>query len=266
MVDFTLKKYYGINDLLALMAILRGEGGCPWDREQTHASIRKNMIEEAYEAAEAIDADDGEALCEELGDVLLQVVFHAQMAHERGTFSFDDVADGICKKLIVRHPHVFGDVTADTADEVLRNWDAIKRRTKGQETDTQTLESVPRVLPALMRAQKVGQRAARAGMGYADAQAALRDLRSEVDELEQAVAAGDAGNAFEEMGDLLFACANVARHLHIDAEESLTGSTDKFIRRFTQVERLSKENGLALKSAGEAQLDELWKQAKALEK
>ena len=148
--DFELKEHYTIDDLLHIMRILRGEGGCPWDREQTHASIRKNMIEETYETVEAIDRQDSGMLREELGDVLLQVVFHTQMEQERGVFNFDDVCDGICQKLILRHPHIFGDVVAKTSDQVLKNWDEIKKKEKGQTSAAQTLRSVPAVLPALM--------------------------------------------------------------------------------------------------------------------
>lgn len=262
MVDFILKKRYSMSDLVDIMAILRSENGCPWDKEQNHRSIRKNMIEEAYEVVEAIDAEDMPLLREELGDVLLQVVFHAQMESERGTFAFEDVADEICKKLIVRHPHIFGEVVADSADEVLKNWDAIKRQTKGQETYAQTLQSVPRVLPALMRAQKIGQRAARAGFDYPGVQMAVGDLKSELSELEAALLAGDDANAFEELGDLLFACTNVARHLHFDAEESLTAASDKFVRRFEQVEQLAEETGVDMKTAGLSELDTLWRHAK----
>lgn len=167
-VDFAFKETYSIEDLLAIMRILRGENGCPWDREQTHQSIRNNFIEETYEAVEAIDNSDPVLLEEELGDVLLQVVYHAEMEREAGRFSFEDVADGICQKLIQRHPHIFGDVVAGTTDEVLDNWDEIKKKTKGQTTYTDTLKSVPKVFPSLMRAAKVQKRAAKSGFAYPD--------------------------------------------------------------------------------------------------
>lgn len=166
-MDFQFKDKYDVNDLLEIMRILRSENGCPWDREQDHKSIRKDFLEETYEVVEAIDADDKELLLEELGDVLLQVVFHSRIEEEKGGFDFDDVADGICQKLIVRHPHVFGDVNAETSGEVLKNWNNIKQQTKGQETFYETLESVCTTLPALMRAQKIGQRAKRAEIGRA---------------------------------------------------------------------------------------------------
>ena len=155
MAEFDFKEKYDVNDLVSIMKLLRSENGCPWDREQTHESIRKNFIEETYEVVEAIDKKDTALLREELGDVLLQVVFHSQMEAEKNSFDFSDVADEVCKKLIVRHPHIFSDVKADNSDQVLKNWDMINKETKGQETFAQTLESVPKVLPALMRAQKV---------------------------------------------------------------------------------------------------------------
>ena len=261
-MDFKRKERYSVEDLLKIMEILRSENGCPWDREQTHQSIRKNMIEETYEVVEAIDRQDPVLLQEELGDVLLQVVFHSRMEEEAGRFSFDDVADGICKKLIERHPHIFGDVVAADAEQVLKNWDAIKKQQKGQDSYAQTLADVPNVLPALMRASKVQQRAARAGFDYENIQQALDDLKSELQELSSALKAGDSKNAGEELGDLLFAAVNVSRFLKLDGEETLTAATEKFIRRFTRVEELSAQKGVDMKTAGIDALNDLWKQAK----
>lgn len=187
MMKFTAKEHYTVSDLVEIMEILRSEEGCPWDREQTHESIRKNFIEETYEVLEAIDEKNPAHLREELGDVLLQVVFHAQIEQEKGSFDFDGVADEVCKKLIVRHPHVFGSIQVADSREVLKNWDQIKKETKRQETYTQTLQSVPKLLPALMRAQKIQQRAARAGDGLPDLAFALSDLESEIAELREAV-------------------------------------------------------------------------------
>ncbi|MBR2315754.1 MAG: MazG family protein, partial [Clostridia bacterium] len=164
MVEYQQKENYSIGDLLDIVRLLRSEGGCPWDREQTHESIRSDFLEETCEVLEAIDLKDTSLLREELGDVLLQVVFHTRIEEEQNNFTFDEVCDEVCKKLIIRHPHVFGEVVADTSDEVLKNWDSIKMETKGQETYTDTLKSVANTLPALMRAQKVGKRAMRAGM------------------------------------------------------------------------------------------------------
>ena len=260
--DFAFKQKYGFDDLVGIMALLRGEGGCPWDREQTHRSVRSNFIEETYEVVEAIDNDDSTLLCEELGDVLLQVVFHAQMEREKGIFDIGDVVDGICKKLIVRHPHVFGDVQADTADEVLHNWDEIKKRTKGQRSEAESMESVSRALPALMRSRKVQQKAAKSGMDFADASDAAVRAVEELGELDGAIRQGDPAGCRQEVGDLLFSAVNVARLLHIDPEEALTESCDKFIRRFSQVERMAAESGRPMAEMTPGQLDELWEKAK----
>lgn len=244
------------------MEILRGENGCPWDREQTHESIRGNFIEETYEAVEAIDKKDTALLREELGDVLLQVVFHARMEEEAGSFDFGDVVNDICQKLIVRHPHIFSDVTVKDTEEVLDNWEAIKNRVKGTKTQTERLEAVPKVYPALMRSQKVGSRAAKAGMDYQSAETAWKDLESELAELQEAVKEKSQEHMEEELGDLLFSVTNVARHLGIDSEYALTRSCDKFIERFAAAEELAEEQGVNMKEASAAVLDQLWKEAK----
>lgn len=259
---FPVKDSYDINDLRRIMELLRSPEGCPWDREQTHASIRGNLLEEAYEAADAIDQKDDKALCEELGDVLLQVVFHARMAEEAGSFDLDRVADGICKKLILRHPHVFGDVQADTADQVLTNWEKIKQVEKHQETATDILTSVPKAFPALMRAQKVQKRAGKAGFDWPDIAGALEKLPEETAELKEALAAGDQDAIADEMGDLLFAAVNVSRFAGVDAEEALQRSTEKFIRRFAGVEKLALERGMDMKTTSLEELDKLWEEVK----
>lgn len=205
-------------------------------------------------------------LCEELGDLLLQVVFHSRIAQEAGQFDLDDVATGICRKLVLRHPHIFGDVKADTSAQVLDNWEEIKKKEKGQATALDTLQAVPVAFPALMRSQKVQKRAGKAGFEYPDIQMALQDLESELAELRQAMAAQDAGSCAEEMGDLLFSCVNVSRLLGIDAEESLRGACEKFIGRFGRVEQLAAQQGLDMKAAAPQQLDSLWRQAKAEER
>ncbi len=261
-MEFETKDRYGIQDLLKIMEMLRAPGGCPWDREQTHESIRKNMIEETYEVVEAIDNQDPELLKEELGDVLLQVVFHSRMEQEAGRFDFDDVCDGICKKLIVRHPHVFGDVIADTSGEVLKNWDEIKKKTKGQKTNTEVLNSVPRVLPALMRSTKVQQKAARAGFDWPDVSGALQKLEEEIAELREAVESGSSDQYEEELGDVLFSAVNVSRFLHCDAEESLTKACDKFVRRFEGVEHKAMVQGKDMKELPLEQLDAFWDEVK----
>lgn len=266
MAEFNFKEAYTVDDLIQIMQLLRGENGCPWDREQTHASIKKNLIEETYEVIEAINRSDAALLEEELGDVLLQVVFHAQMEAEAGRFGFDQVADGICKKLIIRHPHIFGDVTVSNAQEVLSNWDDIKKATKGQKSQTDAMQSVPRELPALMRGAKVQQKAAKVGFDWEDASGALAKLGEEIDELKEALAAGDAGHTAEEMGDVLFSAVNVSRLLGMDAEEVLTASTDKFISRFQLVEQLAADRGVQMKEATLSQLDALWDEAKNIKK
>lgn len=261
-MDFQQKQSYDINDLLRIVKILRGENGCPWDREQTHQSIRTNMIEETYEAVEAIDKQDSELLLEELGDVLLQVVFHAEIETSEGGFNFDDICNGICHKLIIRHPHVFGDVDAKSTQQVLTNWEKIKQKTKGQKTYAEALRSVPEVLPALMRSEKLQSRAAKAGFDYPDSSYAMNDLCSEVDELKEAISSGVGESIDEELGDLLFSCVNVARFYNIDSEFSLTKSCEKFIKRFEEVEKLSNQNNIDMKTASIDQLNKLWEQAK----
>ncbi len=262
-MEFQFREKYTVNDLVDIMDILRSENGCPWDKEQTHCTIRKNFIEEVYEVCEAIDNNDTSLLKEELGDVLLQVVFHCRMEKELGNFNFDDVADGVCKKLIVRHPHIFTDQgNVNTADEVLNNWENIKNSQKGMTSRTQSMENVPRVLPALMRAQKVQSRAAKSGFDYPDIRYALSDLTSELSELMRAIADGDEVACQEELGDLIFSCVNLSRFLSLDSEEALTASTDKFINRFSQVEKLAKTKGVDMTLADISELDELWKEAK----
>lgn len=262
MVEYQQKNNYSIGDLLDIVRLLRSEGGCPWDREQTHESIRNDFLEETCEVLEAIDLKDTALLREELGDVLLQVVFHSRIEEEQNNFTFDEVCDEVCKKLIVRHPHVFGDVTADNSEEVLKNWDSIKMKTKGQETYTDTLTSVANTLPALMRAQKVGKRAMRAGMDFRCAENAVACISAEKAELDKAIANGDKANMEEELGDLLFSCVNAARHLGIDAEDALRKSTDKFVKRFSVTEKLVREDSLDMKELPIEELDIYWDKAK----
>lgn len=258
MVNFQSMERYSFQDLNRIMALLRQPGGCPWDREQTHESIRRNMLEEAYEAVEAIDEKDPGHLKEELGDVLLQVVFHARMAEEEGLFTLDDVVDGICKKLVFRHPHVFGTVDARDSGQALNTWDAQKREEKAQRTATDTLEAVARSLPALIRAEKVQSKAAKAGFDWPDREPALDKLAEEVDEFRRA-ACGD-GDPEEELGDLLFAAVKAGRFLGLDSEQALTRACDKFIRRFRTVEELAPR---ALKECSLEELEALWAQAKS---
>ena len=235
------------------------EKGCPWDREQDHKSIRKDFLEEVYEVCEAIDLDDSELMKEELGDVLLQVVFHARIEEEKGNFAFADSVNDVCQKLIIRHPHVFGDVTVADSGEVLKNWNDIKQQTKGQETYTETLRSVCTALPALMRAQKIGKRAQRAGLDFPDAEAALESLESEIAEVR---AAKTPENEAEELGDMLFAAVNAVRLKGYDAEELLTRATDKFTDRFEKTENLVRCEGKDMRSLDINTLDAYWQKAK----
>lgn len=260
-MEFQYKERYDISDLLNIMRILRAPDGCPWDRVQTHRSIRQNFIEETYEAIEAIDTENTPLLKEELGDVLMQVIFHSIMEEEKGSFDFDDVCDDVCQKLIIRHPHVFSDTVADTPDEVLKNWDAIKMQTKSQKKTADSVDDVARSLPALMRAQKVGKRAAKSGMDFRDYTTALERVTEELKEL-RAVDPSDRDRLAEELGDVLFSVVNTARLLKIDAELALTRSTDKFSSRFRRVEELAEVRGIDMKTASDETLDALWEEVK----
>lgn len=262
MVNFDFKENYGIDDLLRIMELLRSPGGCPWDAEQTHESIRNSLIEETYEVIEAINKNDRELLLEELGDVLLQVVFHAQMEKEKNSFDFSNVCDGICKKLVERHPHVFGTVSVEGTDDVLKNWDDIKRKSKGQKTQGSAMEKIPRELPALMRAEKIQSKAKKVGFDWPEIGGALDALESEIRELKDAMKNGSFDETEAEMGDVLFSCVNVSRFLKIDPELALTRSNEKFISRFLEVERLAKEQDIDMKEKSIEELDELWNQAK----
>ena len=263
-VDFEIKDNYDINDFLRLVTVLRSPGGCPWDRKQTHESIKKNFIEETYEVVEAINKADAEGLKEELGDVLLQVAMHSEMESEKGSFDFNDVVNDICKKLVVRHPHVFGDAAAQNSDEALQNWDQVKLKTKGMKKQGEAMIKVPREFPALMRAQKVQEKAAKAGFDWDDINGAVDKLHEEIDELETALAAGVGKDIEEEFGDVLFSCVNVSRFIGADSEEALTASTDKFIKRYLLVEKLAADEGLDMKTASIEELDNLWNKAKII--
>ena len=248
------------DEFVNTIATLRAPGGCPWDQEQTHESIRQNFIEEVYEAIEAIDTSDMALLREELGDVLLQIVLHAQMERELGTFDMNAVCDEVCKKLIMRHPHVFGDVVAETTTEVLNNWDAIKKASKGQKTQSEVLSSVAKSLPALMRAQKVQKRASKVGFDWPDAMGAFEKISEETEELREAIVCD--GNVEEELGDLLFAVVNVARHVHVDAELSLEKAVEKFTARFTLVENEVRSMGKEMNELSLEELDSIWDRVK----
>lgn len=265
MVEFERKPRYTIEDFLKIVEILRSPEGCPWDRAQTHESIRVNFIEETYEAIEAIDTQDTALLREELGDVLLQVALHARMEEETGAFNFEDVVNDVAQKLVLRHPHVFGDVKAGNEAEALQSWDAAKKASKDQKTDTEVLRSVSRALPALIRSEKVQKKAAKAGFDWPNVQGAMEKVEEELEEVRAAVASGNENACMEETGDLLFAAVNVARMLHTEPEEALTRSCDKFIARFEKVEKKAAAKGIVMKDASLAELDALWDEVKAEE-
>jgi len=248
------------DELVRIIAVLRSPEGCPWDREQTHATLGKHLIEESYEALAAIEAGEDAALADELGDVLLQVVLHAQIGAEDGTFTIDDVVASIVRKIRRRHPHVFGDVDVSSSAEVMRNWDAIKREEKAA---AGTLGEVPHSLPALMLAQKISRRAAGAGFDWEDVDGVWEKVHEEIDELR----AAEHGSleAADEVGDLLFTVVNVARKMGVDAESALRGTCAKFARRFAHMEAVSAQQGRALDELDLASWEELWQQAKQKE-
>ena len=254
-------EHYSFDDLLTVMELLRAPGGCPWDAEQNHESIRESLIEETYEVIEAIDNGDRALLCEELGDLLLQVVFHAQIEREAGVFDMSNVLDGICSKLIHRHPHVFGDVSVENSDEVLVNWDKIKSEEKKRETLSSKLRSIPRQLPALMRAEKVGKKAK--CFDFRDADEVLAKLEEEKLEVIEAKGTGDHDKIEEEIGDLLLTVTSLCRKLDVKPENALNRATDKFINRFELIETELCQKGLSPENLTMAELDNIWDKNKS---
>lgn len=254
---FEFKEKYNLSDLLEIMELLRSENGCPWDKVQTHESIRTDLIEEAYEVCEGIDCNSPEMLREELGDLLLQIAFHSQIEKEQGNFTFDDVCNDICQKLVYRHPHVFGEVKVDGSDDVLKNWDALKKESKHQETYADTLESVPKTFPALLRGEKVCKRAARAGLPISDAKQWADKIRAGLDALES--------NGFDTVntqnqqisGDMLLGFCNLGRILGIDCEKALTYSTNRIIMQFRALEDAVRVSGRSMDSMTDDELREM---------
>jgi tetrapyrrole methylase family protein / MazG family protein len=255
-----------IDRLLAIMARLRAPGGCPWDREQTLATLRPYLLEETYEVLEAIDLGDPREHREELGDLLLQIVFQAQLAKEVGQFAFEDVAEAISNKLVSRHPHVFGESDVKDAEGVLRQWAELKRKEKEAKgkAAASVLEGVPRELPALARADRLTEKASRIGFDWPDAGGARAKVAEELAELDEAIAAGDRAEIEHELGDLLFAVANLGRKLQLAPEEALRGAVNRFIERFEHVERGLAAAGVPHGKATLSQMDGLWDEAKAL--
>ncbi len=256
-LDFLCKESYDLRDFVALVSYLRSPRGCPWDHVQTHESIRRNFLEETYEACEAIDAGDLVHMREELGDVLMQVLFHTDIEREAGHFDIDDVADAACKKLVYRHPHVFRRDEPDASD-----WDTMKQRERAQTTTAEAMDSVARSLPALWRCDKIQAKAAKTGFEWPDVHAALDKVDEETRELRAAVASGDTEAIGDELGDLLFAAVKVARFAGIDPEQAAHAACEKFIRRFSAMETAAANDGTALEQCTLEQMLTLWQQAK----
>ncbi len=253
------EKNYTFNDLLEIMKVLRGENGCPWDRAQDHQSIKYALLEEACEAMESLDKKEPDNFADELGDVLLQVVFHSQIAAENGTFTIDDVLYHICNKLITRHTHIFGDDKTNNSTEALDVWEANKKAEKGLKTQTEIMRDVCSYLPQLIRAEKVQKKAAKVGFDWDNIDGAYDKLKEEIDEVKSAKTAKELE---EEFGDLLFSCVNVARFLKVNPEEALKKATDKFINRFEKVENLALGEGKELENMTLEEMDVLWEKAK----
>ncbi len=263
MLNFEDKPSYDIHDFRKILELLRGEGGCPWDAQQTHVSIRRNMLEEAYEAVAAIDSGDMENLREELGDLQMQVLFHARMEEEKGGFDFDDVCDAACRKLLYRHPHVFGDVTVSNEAEALNAWDEMKRREKSQKTTARAMSDVAETLPALWRAEKIQKKARKVGFDWPDWKGAREKISEELSELDEAIAQG--GDVAGELGDLLAACVNLARFLDVDPEQALHGSCERFVKRFGFMEQEAARQGTELETMSLESQEKLWQMANGRE-
>jgi tetrapyrrole methylase family protein/MazG family protein len=251
-------------ELLSLVTRLRGEDGCPWDRAQTRASLRPNLVEETYELLDALDLGEPERIREELGDLLFQVVFHAEIARERGEFSMADLLESLVAKMTRRHPHVFGDRRVSTPAEALAQWEAVKEAERASDGRS-LLAGIPRSLPALLQGQQVQQRAARVGFDWPDARSALEKVREELDEVTDALREGDPAASGREVGDLLFAVVNVARLAGIDPERALQSAVDRFGRRFESMEQAARAGGQALAALSSTELERLWAEAKARE-
>ena len=257
---------YDFNDLLEIIKKLRAPGGCVWDREQTHKSVKTGLIEETYEVLEAIDKENDTMLTEELGDLLLQVIFHTQIATEEERFNVLDVTDGVCRKMIYRHPHVFGDVSVENSEQVLQNWEVLKKAEKNITCQADVLRNVPSNLPALMRAEKIQKKAAQVGFDWENIEDVFDKVEEELDELRDAYKKGDRDNIIEEMGDLLFAAVNLSRFVKVNPELSLTAASEKFIGRFSSLEEAVCESGRNLSDMSLREMDEVWEFIKKKEK
>ena len=259
---------YSFEDFQKIIERLRAKDGCPWDRVQTHESLRDCMLEEAYEVAEGIDiyqaTGDDANLCEELGDVLLQVVMHARIAEEEGRFTMDDVIRGISEKMIRRHPHVFGDASAETPDQVVESWEAIKAKEKHEETVTNSMWRVAKALPANIRAAKVQKKAAKTGFDFEDYKEAAKKVEEELLEVLEAVEKGEKSQVYEEFGDLQFSVINLSRFLDVNPENTLTNATEKFINRFDSIEKTAIQRGVKLEDMDVQTMNEIWDEIKHL--
>ena len=256
------EKKYTFQELVDIMELLRSEKGCPWDREQDHETLKKYLIEETYEVLEALDSRDKRKSADELGDLLLQIVFHAQIGKENGTFDITDVISMICQKMIDRHPHVFGTVKADTPDQVVDNWEEIKKKEKGLISHTQVLRDVSAYLPALMRSYKVQQKAAKVGFDWDDVSGAFDKVKEETREIEEVYNSKNMGKIEEEIGDLLFAVVNVARFFKVNPEIALTQTIEKFMNRFEYIEENSARFNKNMEEMTLDEMDLLWNEAK----
>lgn len=249
-----------VSRLQEIVTRLRAPDGCPWDREQTHSSLRSSLVEECYEVVEAINREDDPNLQEELGDILLHVVMHSHLANEREAFTFEQVVETVCEKLIRRHPHVFGDTSAENSQQVLKQWEQIKRQEKGGEASV--LAGLPAALPALMRAQNAQKKAARVGFDWESASPVYDKIEEEMAEVREAVSNKDAQAVEEEIGDLLFSVVNLARKLKVDSETALTSATSKFVNRFQAVEAALAETGRKIEEASPEEMNRLWDEHK----
>jgi tetrapyrrole methylase family protein/MazG family protein len=254
--------FSGVRRLYETMKRLRAPGGCPWDREQTLRTLKPCLLEEAYELLEAMEDENLALHIEELGDVLLQVVFQCAIREEEGNFTLDDVAASLVDKLVRRHPHVFGNEQVASSGQVLRNWEAIKQTEKDKPPNRSVIDGVPATLPALLKAQRVQAKASRVGFDWQDSSGAIEKIDEELGELKQAIASGTPEQVADEMGDLLFSIVNTCRFLKVDAESALEGTTRKFSRRFREVERRVREQGRSLKDCTLAELDTIWDEVK----
>lgn len=261
-----LKNKKDFNDLLSIIETLRGEDGCPWDREQTHKSLKKALIEESYEVIDAIDQEDDDSLIEELGDVLLQVVFHASIGKEEGYFDISDIIEGICNKMISRHPHVFKNANElNSSEEVLVKWDELKKKEKGYNSITEEMKGITKGLPALLRAHKVQEKAKKVGFDFDDVNFAIDKVKEELNEVIDVYKTENMEKMKEELGDLFFSCVNVARFLKVDEEIALNYTIDKFIKRFAYVEKSAKEKNIELMDMNMEEMDKLWEISKKID-